>query len=32
MDKLLAHYDDLQSVMENHIEIVRLVASENKRQ
>ncbi|WP_136590113.1 PrkA family serine protein kinase [Salinigranum halophilum] len=33
MDKLLAHYDDdLQSVMENHIEIIRLVASENKRQ
>ncbi|MDX1748134.1 MAG: serine protein kinase PrkA, partial [Halobacteriales archaeon] len=33
MDRLLAHYDDdLQSVMENHIEVVRLVASENKRQ
>ncbi len=33
MDRLLAHYDDdLQSVMENHIEIIRLVASENKRQ
>ncbi|WP_380675355.1 PrkA family serine protein kinase [Salinigranum sp. GCM10025319] len=33
MDRLLAHYDDdLQAVMENHIEIVRLVASENKRQ
>ena len=33
LDSLLAHYDDdLQSVLENHIEIVRLVASENKRQ
>ncbi|SEO72600.1 putative serine protein kinase, PrkA [Halogranum amylolyticum] len=33
MDKLLAHYDDdLQEVLENHVEIVRLVASENKRQ
>jgi serine protein kinase len=33
MDKLLAEYDDdLQAVVENHIEIVRLVASENKRQ
>ncbi|AFK20509.1 serine protein kinase PrkA [Haloferax mediterranei ATCC 33500] len=33
MDRLLAHYDDdLESVLENHIEIIRLVASENKRQ
>ena len=33
MDKLLAHYDDdLQQVLENHVEIVRLVADENKRQ
>ncbi len=33
MDKLLAEYDDdLQSVLENHVEIIRLVASENKRQ
>jgi serine protein kinase len=33
MDKLLAHYDDdLQTVLEEHIEIVRLVADENKRQ
>jgi len=33
LDKLLAHYDDdLQAVLENHVEIVRLVASENKRQ
>ena len=33
LDKLLARYDDdLQAVLENHIEIVRLVASENKRQ
>ncbi|SEV95806.1 putative serine protein kinase, PrkA [Natrinema salifodinae] len=33
MDKLLAYYDDdLQQVLENHIEIVRLVADENKRQ
>ncbi|MHC3438055.1 PrkA family serine protein kinase [Natrialbaceae archaeon A-gly3] len=33
MDRLLAHYeDDLQAVLENHIEIVRLVADENKRQ
>ncbi|MFD1598225.1 PrkA family serine protein kinase [Halobellus rarus] len=33
LDKLLAHYDDdLQKVLENHVEIVRLVASENKRQ
>ena len=33
MDKLLAHYDDdLQTVLEEHIEIIRLVADENKRQ
>ncbi|WP_144903575.1 PrkA family serine protein kinase [Halobellus captivus] len=33
LDALLAHYDDdLQRVVENHVEIVRLVASENKRQ
>ena len=33
MDKLLAYYDDdLQAVLENHVEIVRLVADENKRQ
>ncbi|WP_459191336.1 PrkA family serine protein kinase [Halosimplex sp. J119] len=33
MDRLLAHYDDdLQQVLENHIEIVRLVADENMRQ
>ncbi|WP_226481923.1 PrkA family serine protein kinase [Natrinema amylolyticum] len=33
MDKLLAHYDDdLQQVLENHVEIVRFVADENKRQ
>jgi serine protein kinase len=33
MDSLLAYYDeDLKEVVDNHIEIVRLVASENKRQ
>ncbi|MFB6252514.1 MAG: PrkA family serine protein kinase [Halobellus sp.] len=33
LDKLLAHYDDdLEEVLNNHVEIVRLVASENKRQ
>jgi serine protein kinase len=33
MDKLLAHYDDdLEAVLDNHVEIVRLVADENKRQ
>ncbi|PSP92956.1 serine protein kinase PrkA [Halobacteriales archaeon QS_1_68_44] len=33
MDRLLEEYDDdLQSVLENHIEVVRLVADENKRQ
>jgi serine protein kinase len=33
MDRLLAHYnDDLKTVLENHVEVVRLVADENKRQ
>jgi serine protein kinase len=33
MDRLLEQYDDdLQAVLENHVEIVRLVADENKRQ
>jgi len=33
LDRLLAFYDDdLQAVLENHVEIIRLVASENKRQ
>lgn len=33
MDRLLAYYDDdLQTVLENHIEVVRLIADENKRQ
>ncbi len=33
MDKLLEHYDDdLQQVLENHVEVVRLLADENKRQ
>ena len=33
MDRLLAHYDDdLQTVLENHVEVIRLVADENKRQ
>lgn len=33
MDKLLSHYDDnLEEVLENHIEVVRLTANENKRQ
>jgi serine protein kinase len=33
MDRLLAHYDDdLQSVLENHVEIIRFVADENQRQ
>jgi len=32
MDELLAHYDDdLQAVLENHVEVTRLVASENRR-
>jgi serine protein kinase len=33
MDRLLAHYDDdLQAVFDNHVEVVRLLADENKRQ
>jgi len=33
MDRLLAHYDDnLQEVLENHVEVMRLVADENMRQ
>jgi serine protein kinase len=33
MDKLLEHYDDdLQQVLEHHVEVIRLVADENKRQ
>jgi len=33
MDALLAHYDDdIQQVLRNHVEILRLVADENKRQ
>jgi Putative Ser protein kinase len=33
MDQLLAHYnDDLEAVLENHIEIIRMIADENKRQ
>lgn len=33
MDELLDYYDDnLQAVLENHIEVVRLVASENRRE
>ncbi|MCL7419009.1 MAG: serine protein kinase PrkA, partial [Halalkalicoccus sp.] len=33
MDRLLAYYDDdLQTVLENHVEVVRLIADENKRQ
>ncbi|ACV48344.1 MULTISPECIES: PrkA family serine protein kinase [Halomicrobium] len=33
MDRLLAHYDDdLESVLDNHVEIVRFVADENQRQ
>ncbi|MDF9746477.1 PrkA family serine protein kinase [Natrinema salsiterrestre] len=33
MDRLLAYYDDdLKQVLENHVEIVRFVADENKRQ
>ncbi len=33
MDKLLEYYDDdLESVLENHIEVIRLLADENKRQ
>jgi len=33
MDRLLAHYDDdLEAVLRNHVEVVRLTADENKRQ
>jgi serine protein kinase len=33
MDRLLDHYDDdLETVLENHIEVIRLIADENKRQ
>ncbi|PSQ33508.1 serine protein kinase PrkA, partial [Halobacteriales archaeon QS_9_70_65] len=33
MDALLEHYDDdLQTVLETHVEVVRLLADENKRQ
>ncbi|MFB6073790.1 MAG: PrkA family serine protein kinase [Haloarculaceae archaeon] len=33
MDRLLANYDDdLEAVLENHVEIIRLVADENQRQ
>ena len=33
MDRLLAHYDDdLETVLENHVEVIRLLADENKRQ
>ena len=33
MDRLLAHYDDdLQAVLENHVEVIRLVADENRRE
>jgi len=33
MDRLLAYYNDnLQKVLENHVEVVRLVASENRRE
>jgi serine protein kinase len=33
MDRLLAYYDDdLQSVLEKHVEVIRLVADENMRQ
>ena len=32
MDRLLDHYDDdLQTVLEEHVEVVRLIADENKR-
>ncbi|WP_435194004.1 PrkA family serine protein kinase [Natronomonas sp. EA1] len=32
MDRLLEHYDDdLKAVLENHIEVIRLIASENRR-
>ena len=33
MDELMAHYgDNLQAVLENHIEVVRLTANENRRE
>ncbi len=33
MDKLLDHYDeDLEAVLENHIEVIRLIADETQRQ
>lgn len=33
LDRLLDHYDDnLQSVLENHVEVIRLTADENQRQ
>src|SRR6056297_1146449 len=33
MDALLAYYDDdIQQVLENHVEVIRLTADENKRQ
>jgi len=33
LDRLLAHYDDdLKAALENHVEVVRLVADENKRE
>lgn len=33
MDELLAHYnDDLRSVLDNHVEVVRMVANENRRE
>ena len=32
MDELLNHYDDnLQEVLENHVEVIRLIANENRR-
>jgi serine protein kinase len=33
MNELLAHYeDDLEAVLDNHVEVIRLVADENQRQ
>lgn len=33
MDRLMDHYDeDLEKVLENHVDVIRLVADENKRQ
>jgi len=33
MDRLLAHYDDdLEAVLDNHVEVVRFIADENRRQ